>query len=185
MLWFVLALLLLCSGIISATETALFGLSSSALRDLRRAPGGLRRRAYRMMSVSPGPRRVLMTVLMANTGVNVTIFTVAFFALRQVGESYLVIATLGGLAVPFLLIVFGEVLPKAVALASPHTFAPAASGLIAVLHVALGPIQWLLSRSLVEPITRLLAPSSGQPDAVTTEELRLLTGPVPCSTHRL
>lgn len=171
MLWLAMALLLVCSGVISASETALFGLSRQSLHGFERSHRSLRRRAFRLMQE---PRRVLMTVLLTNTAVNVAIFAASFFAFREIHNAPALLAVAAGLAAPMLVILFGEILPKAVALSNPVRFAPIAAGLVGVLQLLLGPIQWVLARLLVEPITRLLAPHSSVTDDVTTEELQLL-----------
>lgn len=171
MLWLVMALLLVCSGVISASETALFGLSRQSLHGFEQSDGALRRRTFRLMQE---PRRVLMTVLLTNTAVNVSIFAVSFFVFREIHDAPALLAVAAGLAAPLLVILFGEMLPKAVALSNPVRFAPPAAGLVGVLQLVLGPIQWVLARLLVEPITRLLAPHSSVTDDVTTDELQLL-----------
>lgn len=170
MIWLALVLLLACSGAVSASETALFALDRQALYRFRRE-GPLRRRVYQLMT---RPRRVLMTVLMTNTAVNVAIFAVSFFAVRQFHNATVIVAVAASIAAPVAVIVFGEMTPKALALSNARRFAPAAAGLIALLQVVLGPLQWLLARVLVDPITRLLAPSSPATDTVTVEELTLL-----------
>lgn len=187
MLWLSLALLLVCSGMVSASETALFGLSWQAIHRFGRPEGSRwtsgRRRVYLLMSAHGGPRRVLMTVLMTNTAVNVAIFTVSFLALRQVREAAAAaggggyaaaVVAAGSVVVLISVIIFGEMLPKALALSNSRRFAPPAALLVAMLQVVLGPVQWILAKLLVDPITRLLAPHPGVADAVTTEELRLL-----------
>ena len=183
MLWLSLALLLVCSGMLSASETALFGLSWQALHRFGRSEGRLRRRVYLLMTAPGGPRRVLMTVLLANTAVNVAIFTVSFLAVREVrevavtaggGRYAAAIVAAGSVAAPLCVIIFGEMLPKAVALSSSRRFAPPAALLVAMLQAVLGPIQWILAKLLVDPVTRLLAPHRAAADTVTTEELRLL-----------
>ena len=171
MLWLLLVLLLLCSGIVSGSETALFSLPRQVLHEYGQAPGRLKRRVHTLMH---RPRQVLMTVLIANTAINVAIFTVSFFVLRHLSSSMTLIAPLGGLLVPLAVIVVGEVLPKAVVLANPRRFAPAAATLISVLHIAFDPPQRVLDRWLVTPFTRLFAPSGSGNDTVSTEELRLL-----------
>ena len=170
MIWLVLVLLLLCSGMASGSETALFGLNRATLMQFRSAGGTLKRQVYRLML---RPRRVLMTVLIANTGVNVAIFTVSYIALERMEHDRPAFAALGGLAVLLAVVLFGEVLPKAVALAEARRLSPLAGGLIALLELVLGPIQWVLATFLVNPRTRLLAPAP-QDDAVTTDELQLL-----------
>jgi len=170
MIWAVLIMLLFCSAAVSAAETALFSLSRKALRDFELA-GGLRRRAARLMR---HPRRVLMLVLIANTAANVSIFAVSYVAIETVGVSHPGLAAAGSVAVLLLVILFGEVIPKGIALANAPVIAPLAAGLMSILGAVLNPIRWLLSTLLVNPITRLVSPASTISDTVTTDELCLL-----------
>ena len=171
MIWLLLAFLLLCSGAVSASETALFGLSRQALYRFGRSPGRLRRRVSLLMQQ---PRRVLMTVLITNTAVNVAIFTISFLALRELHVDSAALSAVGGVMVLLAVIVFGEMLPKALAFGNTGRFAPPAASLIAVLQLVLGPVRWILGTFLVEPITRLVAPQSAAGNTITTDELRLL-----------
>jgi len=171
MLWLLLTVLLACSGMVSASETALFGLNRRALNDFRRSSSPLRRQVHAVMQQ---PHQVLMTVLIANTAVNVAIFTAAYFVLRGIANRSAFGAAVGAAAVPLSIIVFGEMLPKALALSNPRHFAPSAAGLIASLQIVLGPVQRVLDSLLIAPITRLLAPSDPLSGVVTTDELRLL-----------
>ncbi len=171
MLWLSLALLLACSAIVSSTETALFGLSRRELYEFQRAKRPLHRRVFAIMQ---RPHRVLMIVLIANTSVNVAIYTVSFFALRRIQDVSSLAAAAGAATVPLAVIVFGEMLPKALALSGPRRFAPSAGGVIAALQLVLGPLQWALARFVVDPITRLLAPGAPPADAISSTELRLL-----------
>lgn len=171
MIWLGLVLLLFCSAAVSASETALFGLGRQALHKFSNSQSRWRHRVSRLME---HPHQTLMTVLMANTVVNVAIFAISFFALRDLADTSVVLLAVYSVMVPVCVIVFGEMTPKALALSGAQRFAPSAAALIAVLQPVLRPMQWILSTLLVEPITRLLAPRSLAADAVTTEELRLL-----------
>lgn len=171
MIWMVLLLLLVTSGTMSASETALFALNRQSLHDFGRSASLLRRRAHRLMQQ---PKSVLMTVLITNTGVNVAIYALSFVALQGLGDTQPALAGIASAGVVLSVIVFGEVVPKAVALGNPRRIAPPAAGVIWVLQTVLSPLRWLLSTLLVDPITRLVAPSSPPPDTVDTEELQLL-----------
>jgi putative hemolysin len=171
MLWILLAILLVCSGTVSASETALFALSRQTLMEFKRSAGAVRRRVFRLMQ---DPRGVLTTILLANTTVNVAIFTVSYFAFRKIEHAPPLVAVLGTVAAPLAVILFGEMLPKAAALSAARRFAPLAGAFVSALQIALGPIQWILSVSLVEPITRLLSPQQRYTGTIGTDELRSL-----------
>ena len=171
MIWTALLLLLVASGAVSAAETALFTLSRQSLRDFARSGRLLRRRAYRLMQ---RPKSVLMTVLITNTTVNVAIYALSFVALHGLRTDHPALGGAAGAGVLLAVIIFGEVVPKAVALGNARRLAPPAAGLIWAMQTVLGPLQWFLSAVLVDPITRLVAPTTVPPDTVGTEELKLL-----------
>ena len=170
MIWATLMLLLICSGMVSGSETALFGVSQRTLHEFGQSRSPLRRRVAGLMQ---RPRRVLMTVLITNTAVNVAIFAVSVVALREFRGTRPAVAAAGGVVVLLAVIIFGEMLPKAVALSHTRRFAPGAGALLAVLQVVLAPLRWVLGTLLVDPIIRLVAPSTRQ-EPLGTDELRLL-----------
>jgi len=171
MIWFVLALLVVCSGCVSGSETALFALSRQTLSQYHRSANALQRRIYRLVQT---PRQVLMTVLITNTAVNVAIFTVSYTGSKGLREEHPALTPLVGLVTLLTVVVFGEMLPKALALSNTNVLAPPAGAFILIAHAVLAPIRWTLALLLVEPLTRLLSPDAAPPDTISTEELRLL-----------
>ncbi|UCE59618.1 MAG: HlyC/CorC family transporter [Phycisphaerales bacterium] len=169
--WFWLVLLLCCSGLVSASETALFGVNRRTLQEFQHTPHALRRRVYRLMLDS---RSVLMTVLIANTAVNVALFAASFIVLRDLRETDPALAAVGGVAVLIAVIIFGEIVPKTLALSNAVRVAPAAAALISVLKFILAPVSWVLRSLLVVPILRLITPASLQAHKITPEELSKL-----------
>jgi len=119
LLWHILALaiLLIFSGLFSATETALFSLSKIQLRRLkeaRPAQGAL------IAQLLDSPRRTLNTILTGNMLVNITISAL-------VTETVMCVSGQRGLGVSvglatFLLLVFGEVTPKTFAISHAESF---------------------------------------------------------------
>jgi len=168
---FLLAVLLVCSGVISGSETALFGLSRAELRGFQATGGALRRRAWQLMQ---RPRRVLMTVLIANTTINVAFFAISFLTFEQLGEQHALAASAGGVGALLAVILFGEIIPKAVAQAHAARVAPFAAPLVHTLALAFWPLRVVLRTVLVEPLTRLLSPTLAESDDVSADELRAL-----------
>jgi putative hemolysin len=171
MIWLWLSLLLVCSGVISASETALFALSRRTLYTFAHSPHALQRLAARLMEA---PRSVLLTVLMSNTAVNVAIFAVSYIALEHLGERLPGAEAVGGIGTLLVVVLCGEMVPKALALRSSSRISPWAAALIQLLYTVLAPLRLVLGALLIEPITRLLSPSTPLPSAVSVEELRLL-----------
>ena len=176
--WILLPVLLVCSGVVSGSETALFGLSRLELREFATGGGPLRRQAWQLMQ---HPRRVLMTVLIANTAVNVLFFAISVVLLEHISQRSPLMASVGGVTALLTLIIFGEILPKAVARSDAARFAPLVAPIIRTLQMVLGPVQTVLQVLLVEPLTRLLQGPAGPPDEVTVDELRTL---VETSAHQ-
>ncbi|HUW82775.1 MAG TPA: hemolysin family protein [Phycisphaerae bacterium] len=171
-LWMLLLLLLGASGLVSGSETALFSLSRHDLYQLGRSPRRLRRMAAGLMH---HPRRVLLTILIANTLVNVLIFAISYVSFGgEGGERSALWASLGSVGSLVAVIVFGEVVPKGVAMGGARQLAPLAAPLVSGLSYVLTPLRILLDGMIVEPLTRLLAPARSEPSLITTQELRLL-----------
>ncbi|HUU84099.1 MAG TPA: hemolysin family protein [Phycisphaerae bacterium] len=169
-----LVTLLACSGIVSGSETALFGLSRLELHTFAASGGRLKRQAWQLMQ---RPRRVLMTVLIANTAINVLFFAISFVTFEKMSDAHPVAASVGGIAALLAVILFGEILPKAAARARAARMAPLVAPLIRALQTVLGPIRLVLRLSMTEPLTRLLSPADGAGhgrDEVTVEELQAL-----------
>ncbi|MFQ6048220.1 MAG: CNNM domain-containing protein, partial [Phycisphaerae bacterium] len=109
--WFGLAGLLCASAFFSGSETALFSLSRHELRQLGSSPSRLRRLPAELMRQ---PRRVLLTILIANMTVNVLIFADSYVLFeRLAGQISAGLASAGGAAALLVVIIFGEVIPKA------------------------------------------------------------------------
>lgn len=171
MIWIWLALLLVCSGMVSGSETALFGLNRQTRHAFARSSSRAKRLAALLME---HPQRVLMTVLLANNLVNVAIFALSVVALGHDNETSTLIAL--GLSVGVLLavITLGEIVPKAVAIGNPPLYAPFAALFIGVFGTVLSVPVWILRKGLVDPLVRLLGPTSLQTGPVTSDELRSL-----------
>ncbi len=104
-------LLLTLSAFFSGAETALFSLSGHTLEKLKTS-GKLSERS--ILSVLNRPSEALVAILLGNLIINVLFFCVSsviFLELSE-GRSFL-IKTLLSISVLFLVIIFGEVMPKA------------------------------------------------------------------------
>ena len=167
-----LAVLLCCSAILSGSETALFSLSKYQLGQFHNSSHRLQRMVARLMS---HPRKVLLTILMGNTTVNVLIFASSYVISEHLGQFNPVLASVWGLVTVMLVIVIGEVLAKTFAISVASTIAPPVALLIGALQTVLTPLRVVLEYLLVVPLSRLLV---GGPDRgarkVTVDELKAL-----------
>ncbi len=106
----ILFFLLLISAIASASETALFSLSSLQIKQMH-SEGGERRRL--IVSLLRRPRDLLVTILMINMAVNILVQNLISEIFGAFSGWMLTVG------VPFVLtLVFGEVLPKSIAMAN-------------------------------------------------------------------
>jgi putative hemolysin len=142
-LWRLLALvcMLAMSAFFAASETALFSLRQHQLHRLRQSRA---RAARTVLGLLEHPRRVLVTVLVGNTTVNLVLSVLAVgpFVAWLGPERGPVVATF---AITLLVLVGGEIVPKTLAVGKPL-----AVGLR--LAVPLATVQRLLS-----PVTRGVA----------------------------
>jgi CBS domain containing-hemolysin-like protein len=132
-----MGVLLVLSGLVSASETALFSL----------APTERRRLAARHPTVSllmARPTALLLTLLLLNLAVNIAYLSVsakqslAFYAAGQDGLA--AAAAAGSLAV---LVLLGEIIPKTLALAAPHALVGWVAPPLAFLRMVLWPLVFL------------------------------------------
>lgn len=139
----VLVALLGFSALFSGSETAFFSLSSVRLRELQDSG---QRRAKQLCRLLANPERLLSTLLVGNTAVNV--FFASLMAAYTLGAwsgvlNREAIEILTTILTTVLLLVFGEVTPKAVAAHNPERFAFIVQGIIRLIHFALTPVTWL------------------------------------------
>lgn len=149
-----LLLMLVVSGLCSASETAVFSLSAPALAGLR--PIGTRRIVERLVAER---QAVLISILFCNLLVNMSFFAlVAVIGDRLAGAGYtLLVDFLPALAV-LTVVAGGEVVPKLLAVRNP----------VLVAGIVAWPLSMLVT--LVTPVRLILA-------AISSALLRLLTGP--------
>ena len=100
---------LLISGFISGSEIAFFSLTSEECEELEESDGG-----RRTLDLLEKPERLLATILIANNLVNVTIVVLCNFALGPIfdGMSPVLSFILQTVLLTFLILLFGEILPK-------------------------------------------------------------------------
>ncbi|MBQ9357301.1 MAG: gliding motility-associated protein GldE [Prevotella sp.] len=141
------ALLLIVSGFASGSEIAFFSLSPTDLNDLDPEHNKADARIEQLRNDS---ERTLATILITNNLVNVTIIMLCnyFFAhIVNFGNAVWLQFVVVTVLLTFLLLLFGEIMPKVYcsqhALAMCRTFAPAIAGLSKLFK----PISYILIRS--------------------------------------
>jgi len=143
----VVFILLLLSAVISGSEVAFFSLSFDRLKNVSKKDKLGIKRIKRLLSM---PKRLLATILILNNFVNIAIVTLATFMMWKIvggvdnaQSSALVVLTL---SVTFIIVFFGEIVPKVYANNKSYQFAIRMAGILFVAEKLLRPFSSLLLR---------------------------------------
>ncbi|MBM4336946.1 MAG: HlyC/CorC family transporter [Deltaproteobacteria bacterium] len=162
---------LLASAFFSGSETALLRMRSHELdADIREARGPS---AFAIRDLLRSTSRLLVTILLANSAVNILGPSVATaLAVHWLGDQYGIVASTAGMTL--LILVFGEVLPKALAAAHPRRISHAVALPLYLFHKALWPVHVIFD-GIVDPFVRRVAGAAeeGPPMATVEDVLRL------------
>jgi magnesium and cobalt exporter, CNNM family len=178
----IIALLILLNAVFVAAEIALVTVRRSRIDQL--ADEGSRS-AGRVKKLISQPGRFLAVIQLGITfigflaaafaGVSLTVELDAFLAGIEPLQAYsgaiaLVIVTA---LLSFITIIFGELVPKSLALAHPERYSLLLAGPVDLVGRILNPIVWLLTR-VTNSVNRLLGVKDVVQNQVSTEELKLL-----------
>lgn len=142
-----LVILLVLSAVLSGSETALFSLSSIKVKLFKGSQSKPKRLVSKLLE---NPRDLLVTILMINVAMNLGVqnVTSSLFGTFSGWE-----LTVG---VPLALtLIFGEVIPKSIAITRGDQIAPKVSGIIYLIRSVLGPLRWLFTK-LASQISRAI-----------------------------
>ena len=140
-----LTLLLLCvSAFVSGSETAFFSLSHRDLQDLEKRDAET---ADRVVSLLSNVDLLLATILVVNNLVNICITILTASIIDTLFTFYRFDFLFKTVLVSFLLLLFGEVLPKVFAQTSPARFASFAARPIQLLQSLFRPLSMILVRT--------------------------------------
>ena len=161
-----IVLLLLCSALMSGSETALFSLSPAQLDKIRKHESPVNSAILKLLSAQD---KLLATILIANNLINILVISLcsnlidALVEFNSMGWEF----AIKTVAVTFVLLLFGEIMPKVYASYNPHGFA----------NIVALPLQAL--NRLFKPLTYLLVKYSDaiqnrgivQPENISMEEI--------------
>lgn len=141
-------LLLVFSASVSASEVAMFSLTPTHLRDIKERGG---RPGQNVLELLSKPRKLLATILIANNLVNVGIVILSTYVV----SSTLDVSSLPAyavflvqvIAVTFVLLLVGEVVPKVYATSSPLSVSLRMARPLLAMRWVLYPVAELLVRS--------------------------------------
>jgi CBS domain containing-hemolysin-like protein len=163
--------LLLCSGFFSGSETALFSLSRLDLQKLRRER---HRNSETLHALLDQPRRLIMSILCGNEIVNIaavvnlTSMMVTLYGTGKAGVISVVVM------LPLILL-FGEVTPKTIAVANPvRISANLIAGPLSLWVKLVTPLRWMI-RGVADRITTLVVGELTDPENILrVDEFRSL-----------
>ena len=140
----ILILLLGMSALISGSEVAFFSLSANDLQQCREEKRSNDKSVLRLMKK---PKLLLATILILNNFVNVAIVTISTFVTWQIAgtkspEGVTMIVLTG--TVTFLIVFFGEVIPKVYATQSNLLFARRMANFLRLSEAVFKPLSWFL-----------------------------------------
>jgi gliding motility-associated protein GldE len=185
----ILLILLLCSALISGAEVAYFSLSNS---DLNIASESKLKRERSVVGLLENPKKLLATILISNNFINILIILLFAYIGEEmfagIGNIYLKFVIEVGL-VTFLILLFGEVLPKIYANRNSMKFAIFMVSPISLLNKLLSIPSYILmsmtnfverrlgrknSNFSVAKLSKALELTSD--DATTDDEQKILQG---------
>jgi len=140
-------LLLLCSALVSGSEAAFFSLSPRNIAHLKSVPDRSGRAILRLLGM---PDYLLASILIANNLVNICIVILSnglIDSLIDFGGATGVEFLVKMVIVTFLLLLFGEIMPKIFASYNPLRMARIMAVPLSALGRLFRPLSWLLIRS--------------------------------------
>lgn len=162
-----LILLLACSAFTSASEIAFFALSLNDLEELKKSN---KKNDKVILQLREKPDYLLSTLLIFNNLVNVSIVIVAselLYCILGVNIDEVVKFLIDTVLITFIVLLFGENMPKIYASSNPLQFARKAALPLSILGKILYPISWLL----VKPTSRVKRLEKHANTSVSMDEL--------------
>ena len=139
--------LLFCSGFVSASEIAFFSLTPSELNEIEEGEGMSDRLISKLLGKS---QKLLATILISNNFVNITITILGNYAMLKMfdfGDVLWLEFVFISVMLTFLLLLFGEIMPKFYSSLNPLKFCRMCAPVINVLTYLFAPLSALLVRS--------------------------------------
>ena len=161
------------SAFFSGSEISFFSLLQS---DIDSFQSSSQRKEQRVAKLMAQPRQLLITIIIGNTVVNITIASLAAILTTQICNKFNFNPEIGILlnivVVTLVLLIVSEVMPKVIAVRNPRSFSRTVSGVLMAIFYLFSPISLVLTK-----FTRLVQHSVGfsaERTQLSEEELRTL-----------
>jgi len=165
--------LLIASAFFSGSETAFFSLTPAQIDKFENSSSRAEQRVSQLLK---GPRQLLITIVLGNTMVNITIASLAAILTTRIsktqGLNENLVILIDVLVVTFVILILSEIMPKVIAVRNPESFSRRNSLLLTIFFYLLYPVSYTLSR-----FTRFLQSHTGFSEdktLLTEEELKTL-----------
>jgi len=139
----VLLVLLALSAIISGSEVAFFSITLHELEELKESNI---KTDIRIVNLLCKPKYLLATILILNNFVNVAIVTLSTYFTWKIfaGVNQATLITTLTFIITFIIVFFGEIVPKIYATQQKLSFARKTSGFLTLGSTLMKPLSWLL-----------------------------------------
>ncbi len=160
-----LFVLLFLSGFFSGSETALFSLTKVQLEKLIQSRGTKGQSVEKLLEQ---PRRLIITILLGNEFVNISISSIsAALIIRFFGTELPWVNVL--VVVPILLL-FGEITPKTIAIRLNEKFALFVANPLRLFSRTVTPIRWFI-RTISDRIVNVFVGEASRAGSILTEDV--------------
>ena len=160
-----LILLLFLSGFFSGSETSLFSLTHVQLEKMILSKG---KRGKNVKNLLDQPRRLIITVLLGNEFVNISISSIsAALIIRLYGDELPWVNIV--IVVPILLL-FGEITPKTIAIQLNEQFALFVATPLHLFARIITPVRWLV-RTFSDRVVNLFVGEASRAGSILTEDV--------------
>jgi putative hemolysin len=178
----VVAVLLILNGLFVMSEMAVVSSRKARLQQMGNEGN---KAALRALNLAQNPGKFLSTVQIGITLIGILLGAVggaelsaplaALFRLWPLSSPYAdtIAFTLIVIVITALTLVFGELVPKRIALHSPERLAASIAGPMSLISLLFRPLVWLLGRG-TELVLKMLGIKLGAEQPVTEEEIQLL-----------
>lgn len=142
-----LVLFIIVSALVSGAEVAYFSLTPGDIEDLGRRKG---RKASAVLRLLSKPDRLLSTIVVANNTINIAIIVLAAYIssrMFDLSQSPLLSFVIQVAAIAFILLLFGEIMPKLYASRNQLKLSLMMAPLLSIAELLFRPVSSLLESS--------------------------------------
>ena len=164
----VVVFLLVCSGLVSASETGFFGLSAGDKEKIRKAKTAKGKLIAKLLS---NPEKLLATILVANNFINIAIVIITAFLSDRIFahlDNTVLVIVLQTVVITFIILLFGEMIPKILAAKYPLSISKFMAYPLWILEPLCFPFSIILIKSTNAVKKRL---QKKHPSEISIEDL--------------